>query len=127
MQDELDASIIYATIENEIAPLYYKRDSNGVPHEWVACIRRSMMHIALPLLPTRMQQDYLTVTIHLAARLAMLRQDSNKALYDLVAWKQHMLSNWNMVVIRVERLNAGEQQVVTGNEIMKRVLPIRGR
>lgn len=124
VQDELDASVIYATIENEIAPLYYKRDSNGVPRGWVECIRRSMTHIAPRFATTRMQQDYFDRYYNpLAARLAMLRKDNNKALYDLVAWKQHMLSNWNMVqVIRVERLDAGEQQVITGNEYRERVL-----
>lgn len=124
VQDELDASIIYSTIENELAPMYYARDSSGTPNEWVAYIRCSMTKIAPRFSSTRMQQDYFDrYYTPLETRLAMLRKDSNKALYDLVAWKQHMLSNWNTVqVIRVERLDASEQQVVTGNEYVERVL-----
>jgi len=38
-QDELDATTIYNMLENEIAPLFYKRDKNGIPVEWVAHIR----------------------------------------------------------------------------------------
>lgn len=124
IQDELDASIIYTTIENEIAPLYYTRDGSGVPHGWVDFIRRSMTRIAPRFATTRMQQDYFSRYYNpLAERLAMLSRDGKKLLYELVAWKQHMLSNWNMVqVIRVERLDAGEQQVITGNAYRERVL-----
>lgn len=46
----------------------------------------------------------------------------------MVAWKQHMLSNWGTVqAIRVERVDAGEQQVVTGNEYTERVVLDTGK
>lgn len=129
IQDELDASILYATIENEIAPMYYARGAKGVPTEWIEYIRHSMARIAPRFASTRMQKDYFDkYYAPMESRLAMLRADGNKALYDLVAWKQHMLSNWGAVqAIRVERVDAGEQQVVTGNAYTERVLLDTGK
>ena len=123
-QDELDASILYALIEHTIAPMYYARDNEGVPNRWLSFVRRSMMRIAPRFSTTRMQEDYFEkYYIPMERRLQTLCADSYRLLYDIVAWKQHMLSNWNAVqVIRVERLNASDQQLVTGQEYIERVL-----
>lgn len=123
-QDELDASILYALIEHTIAPMYYARDNEGVPNRWLSFVRRSMMRIAPRFSTTRMQEDYFEkYYIPMERRLQTLCADFYRLLYDIVAWKQHMLSNWNAVqVIRVERLNASDQQLVTGQEYIERVL-----
>ena len=41
-QDDWDAQRLYAALESEIVPEFYDRDAGGVPHEWLARIRRSM-------------------------------------------------------------------------------------
>ena len=45
-QDELDAATIYNTLENEIVPLYYDRDEDGVPNGWIQYVKNSIAHIA---------------------------------------------------------------------------------
>jgi starch phosphorylase len=39
VQDELDSESLYRTLETEIIPCFYKRP-NGLPHEWIARIKR---------------------------------------------------------------------------------------
>lgn len=39
-QDELDAEMIYNTIEEQIVPKYYDRGSDGIPHQWVDSVKK---------------------------------------------------------------------------------------
>lgn len=38
-QNELDAEMIYNTIEEEIVPKYYDRDADGIPRAWMASVK----------------------------------------------------------------------------------------
>ena len=43
-QDEIHASAIYSTLENEIVPLYYEHRDQGVPVEWVRRMKTCIAH-----------------------------------------------------------------------------------
>src|SRR5665648_25019 len=57
-QDELDAETIYTILEEEIIPLYYKRDSKEVPVEWVSYIKNTISEIAPHYTMKRQLDDY---------------------------------------------------------------------
>ena len=58
-QDQLDAETIYNMLENEIAPLFYKRDVRGVPVGWVSMIQKSISEVAPEFTMNRMLRDYI--------------------------------------------------------------------
>ena len=55
-----DAEILYDLIENEIAPLYYSRTMDDVPHKWVRMMKESIKSIAPQYCALRMLKDYVT-------------------------------------------------------------------
>jgi len=55
-----DAATIYDLIGNEIAPLYYSRTMDDVPHRWVQMMKESMKSIAPQYCALRMLKDYVT-------------------------------------------------------------------
>lgn len=58
-QDEADSQSLYNLLEHAIIPLYYKRDGNGLPVEWIQRMKTSMRTI-LPVFNThRMLQEYM--------------------------------------------------------------------
>ncbi len=58
VQDAQDAESLYQTLENEIIPLYYNRDSKEISHEWIARMKNSMK-INIPQFSTRrMVKEY---------------------------------------------------------------------
>ena len=59
LQDARDATAFYDTMEREVIPAFYDRDENGVPHEWVQRMKRSLITNAPRFSATRMMQDYL--------------------------------------------------------------------
>ena len=57
-KDKLEAMSLYDTLENEIIPLYYLRNSKGVPEEWIKKIKSSVKNLAGFFSTQRMVKDY---------------------------------------------------------------------
>jgi starch phosphorylase len=58
VQDAQDAESLYTTLENEIIPLYYKRDQTEVPRDWVARIKESLKTNVPQFSTRRMVKEY---------------------------------------------------------------------
>jgi starch phosphorylase len=60
LQDRIDSQSLYQLLEEEIIPLYYDQDINGIPHRWIQMMKASIKTNA-PLFNTdRMIADYVT-------------------------------------------------------------------
>jgi starch phosphorylase len=57
-QDALDATSLYRTLEDEIVPLYYERDSKEISHYWIARMKESMKTIIPRFSTRRMVKEY---------------------------------------------------------------------
>lgn len=57
-QDDRDATAIYTTLENEVVPAFYDRDSDGTPLRWTALMRESMRSCGAKFSTHRMLADY---------------------------------------------------------------------
>ena len=56
--DDSTACALYDTLEGEIAPLFYDRDSLGIPVRWVSLMRESIRSIAAAFSARRMMKEY---------------------------------------------------------------------
>jgi starch phosphorylase len=57
-QDRRDARSLYETLENEVVPLYYDRDDQGVPRGWVERMKRTIRTLGWRFNTDRMVIDY---------------------------------------------------------------------
>lgn len=57
-QDNEDAVALYQILQDEIVPLYYERDDNGVPAGWVQLMKESMASCGGNFSTHRMVKDY---------------------------------------------------------------------
>jgi starch phosphorylase len=65
LQDERDADSLYELLEDEIVPLYYERDRDGIPRGWVTIMRESIQSNAPKFSTRRMLKQY--TDLYLAA------------------------------------------------------------
>ncbi|MFQ5578297.1 MAG: alpha-glucan family phosphorylase, partial [Anaerolineae bacterium] len=56
--DHRDANYLYELLENEVVPLFYNRNEQGIPEGWVAMMRESLKTIAPRFSMSRMLKDY---------------------------------------------------------------------
>jgi len=57
-RDEADALSLYDIIESEIAPLYYRRDVDGVPRGWIRVMKHAIRTGGMNFSSRRMLKDY---------------------------------------------------------------------
>jgi starch phosphorylase len=57
-QDRLDAESLYKVLQKEIIPMFYQRDSHGIPRKWIARIRNAMRTIVPVYNTHRMVAQY---------------------------------------------------------------------
>jgi starch phosphorylase len=57
-QDRDDCESLYDILENKIVPLYYKRDANSLPVEWVKMMKASIATVTPRFSTARMVRDY---------------------------------------------------------------------
>ncbi|HSR53740.1 MAG TPA: alpha-glucan family phosphorylase [Acidobacteriota bacterium] len=56
--DEATAEAIYHLMEEEIIPLYYRRDHQGIPRQWVEMMKETIRSLAAPFSARRMMKQY---------------------------------------------------------------------
>lgn len=56
--DQRDSDALYRTICEEVRPLYYERDADGIPRAWIARMKRAIRTLGWRFNADRMVMDY---------------------------------------------------------------------
>ena len=56
--DERDATDLFDVLENEVVPIFYDRDADGLPQQWIMRMTNSIATLAARFSAHRMVQDY---------------------------------------------------------------------
>ncbi len=95
-QNELDAQMIYNILENDIAPLFYNRDENNIPNDWIEYMKNSIGEIAPQFTTKRMIDDYKNKYYNkLYQRSSLLRKDEYKLAIEISDWKKNIQKAWD--------------------------------
>jgi phosphorylase/glycogen(starch) synthase len=115
-QDEMDAEMIYNTIEQEIAPLYYSRNAGNIPEGWVAAIKSCVADVASNFTTNRMLDDYRTRFYNkLYDRKRSLVESDYRDARRIAAWKRRVSAAWDKItVVSVKQINVGREAIVSG-------------
>ncbi len=57
-QDQVDIQALYSVLENEVVPLFYDRDADGIPRGWVARQKHALRTLPWRFSARRMVVDY---------------------------------------------------------------------
>ncbi|MFO1487545.1 MAG: alpha-glucan family phosphorylase [Verrucomicrobiota bacterium] len=57
-QDRVDSEKLFKSLTEQVIPLFYKRDEQGVPREWIKRIRRTMATVVPQFTTDRMVKEY---------------------------------------------------------------------
>ena len=99
-RDKLEAESLYDLIEHQIAPRFYDRGDDGLPHRWVKSIRHTLATLSPQLSADRMVREYVERLYRPAAiaERAMTAEHFQPAR-ELAAWKQRVKSAWSQVQV----------------------------
>lgn len=116
-QDELDAELIYNLIEEEIAPKYYKRGDDNVPHEWTTAVKRCIADVAANFTTNRMLTDYEERFYNkLRDRKCEIVAGDYMLARQIAAWKRKVSAAWgNVKVVDVQRVKIDKEAIFVGS------------
>lgn len=98
--DAVEATALYRLLEEEIVPLFYTRDQNGVPREWVARIRESMARLTPAYSSNRMLREYVeNYYLPQAKAVADREADGGRLAMELEAWRWRLKAHWGSLRI----------------------------
>ncbi|MCF8242824.1 MAG: alpha-glucan family phosphorylase [Melioribacteraceae bacterium] len=113
-QDEVEARLIYETLEKEIVPVFYEKGEDKLPRGWIAKMKASMKKLGPVYNTDRMVEEYARKFYFKSyeRRKFLMENDWEKAK-EFSAWKKMVIDNWNKVkFINIQKEhNNGELQV----------------
>jgi starch phosphorylase len=57
-QDRLDSANLYKTLTEQVIPMFFERDEQGIPRQWIQRIRRAMVTLVPRFTTDRMVKEY---------------------------------------------------------------------
>lgn len=112
-RDHLESQALYDLLENEVAPLFYKRDKDGIPQDWLDLVRESWTTLSPMVTSTRMVRDYTTQYYRPTKHQAELIAQPAEAA-DYAAWLEHIKAKW--AGVKVSDLKISES-AITAQEL----------
>ncbi len=96
--DAADAERLYELLEQDVVPLFYDRDAQGIPRGWVQRVRASMSQLAPRFSSNRMLREYVEQFYRPAARAFQQRSANGAQLARaLYAWQATLTAEWHEV------------------------------
>jgi glycogen phosphorylase len=118
-QDDLHASSIYSTLENDIVPLYYQ--DHEMPQEWVRRMKICIANITPQFSCGRMVAEYMSELYQPAHNLwKEVSADNFKSTRERTIWQGRIQQSWN----QIKFLELGEgpgDHVTSGSPVRLRV------
>jgi starch phosphorylase len=115
VQDEADSLSLYQRLEEEIIPLYYERDADGIPHGWIAVMREAICSCAPAFSMRRMVKEY-TNRFYVPEMQEGIRIEESH--FDqarvLAAWKERVRRAWQSMELYAEGQRDGQLSLGEG-------------
>ncbi|MFC4102583.1 alpha-glucan family phosphorylase [Paenibacillus xanthanilyticus] len=100
-QARQDSEALYRLLEDEIVPLFYRRDDRAIPTEWVGMMKESICTLAPVYNTHRMVSDYWhKVYVPASARGNRFAADDFEVASRVAAYKQFVRDHWPAVRVR---------------------------
>ena len=117
-QDEMDAEMIYNIIEDEIAPVFYDKNKDGISSRWCGFIKNTIAKVAVNFTTTRMLTDYENQYYYpMAKRVATLKENHFATAIQISEWKRRVTQEWdNIKVVGFKVPNRNEQLISIGKK-----------
>ena len=123
-QDQTESTMLYDLLEKEVIPLFYRREPDGIPREWIARMKVSIRTICPRFNTNRMLEEYAErIYLPAAIHFNMLSKDNYRAACLLASWREFVRDHWHEVsVLSVEADSSKELEIGTNLDLRVRVL-----
>ncbi|MBW4622848.1 MAG: alpha-glucan family phosphorylase [Cyanosarcina radialis HA8281-LM2] len=106
-QDDVEANALYELLEQEIVPLFYQRDTEGLPRKWIAKMKDALRLNGPNFNTARMVKEYATRAYFPASdRYRTMTADACQPAKELASWKAKAFERWYNIKIESVEVDA---------------------
>ena len=111
-RDAIEAASLFSLLEQQVVPLFYQRDADGIPVEWVARVKATVARLGPKVEASRMLRDYVERYYRpMAGRSADMRADDDARAKALMRWKRRVRRAWPEVGVVAVQAEAGPREL----------------
>jgi starch phosphorylase len=104
-QDQVESRALYDLLERQIIPLFYQRDREDLPREWIQRMRHAIVTASTQFSTLRMVRDYFQQSYRPAGdRWQAIGAENFRGARELWDWKMQLFQRWAQ--IRIESVSA---------------------
>ena len=116
-QDQLDAATIYGLLEQEIVPLYYNKDENGISKGWIQVVKNSIAQIAPHYTMKRQLDDYYSKFYEKEAkRFKAISANNYQVAKEIALWKETVVERWDAISVVSSEWDVPASGLFTGTK-----------
>ncbi|HEY9610339.1 alpha-glucan family phosphorylase [Allocoleopsis sp.] len=126
-EDQVEANALYELFEEEVVPLFYNRDSEGIPRGWVAKMKDAIRFNTPVFNTARMLRDYAVHGYFPASdRNFAMTGDHYQPAKELASWKRRLFERWYEIKIEDVDIAASSELVVNQSVAVKTRINLAG-
>ena len=115
-RDREEARTLYEILQDQVVPLYYRRDGAGTSPQWIRMAKRSIATILPRFNADRMVGEYAAKFYQPAARQGRrYAERGHGCAHDIAAWKTKVRKAWSGV--RMQRVDRPPTRLTFGSKI----------
>jgi len=97
-RDKLESNEIYDLLENTVRKIYYDRDENGLPNEWVRRMKQSMHDVGLGFNIHRMLRNYIDEFYIPGEKIyEMISENNYEKMREILARGKKIGAHWDKI------------------------------
>ena len=95
LQNELDAELIYHTMEEDIIPTFFDRDETGISESWMGYVKQIIAEVAPTFTMKRMMDDYYErFYFPLGDSQRRFSKNDYEPAKEFANWKERIIGGW---------------------------------
>ncbi len=124
VRETLEANELYDLLENEISQLYYNRDQNGLPLDWIRKMKYSIRDVGRGFNVHRMLRNYLDDFYLPSSKITdTLKAKDHEKLHKINDIETKLKVYWEKITFDKVKMNFDENKILTtGSKIQVQAL-----
>ncbi|MGH3518838.1 MAG: alpha-glucan family phosphorylase [Haloechinothrix sp.] len=115
-RDDLEAAALYDLLGQQVAPLFYDRDADGVPTGWLSMVWHTLATLGPRVQASRMVREYVEhYYLPAATAVGKVTADDHRGARSLAEYRARVDAEWGLVrVLDAELVTDSRTELVVG-------------
>ncbi|HHE36946.1 MAG TPA: alpha-glucan family phosphorylase [Candidatus Cloacimonetes bacterium] len=119
IREKLEANEIYELLENEVLEIYYNRDQNDIPRNWIKKMKQSIFDVGKNFNMHRVLEEYLyEFYLPGAENIGKLSANNFAEMHKLLKMEKEISKSWSKVKFLELKSNTQENLTLNSGEMV---------